>query len=148
MVSSFKQTFRGLGLLAAGVLFFYLASDGVQRNHRLAVDPHVQARVDRTWVSGGKHAERHADLSFARPEGGALCHAFDVRLGSPSVPAIPGQRIDIAPLPGSCDAPDAASASEPSAMLALEFAGSFVAFLACMMNLMGLALPFARRRYA
>jgi hypothetical protein len=142
---SFKETFRGLALLVAGGLFFYLASDGVQRNHRLAVDPHVQARVDRTWVNGGKHAERRADLSFPRPEGGALCHAFDVLLGGPSVPATQGQRIDVAPRPGSCDSPDAASASEPTALLALEFAGSFVAFLAGMMQVVGLPLPFARR---
>jgi len=142
MVSPLKRIFSGFMMLIGGCFLLWQAIDATNRNHRLEANPHQRARVEATWKSSGRNASRYADLSFANPGGGPLCHAKGVRLGSSYVPASVGTWIDAVPIPGSCDA-DAPTAATAGWILALQYTMAFFLFASGMMNIAGVPLPFA-----
>jgi len=148
MFSPFKRVFSGLIGLIVGCFLLWQAIDATHRNHRLEANPHERARVENTWTSSGRNASRYADLSFANSSGGVLCRAKRVRLGSSNVPASVGGWIDIVPILGSCDAPDAPTAATPGWILALQFTVAFLIFAIGMMKIAGLPMLFARQRAA
>lgn len=129
---------KGLMLTGVGLFLLWQCVQSLSLNRRIDTNFHVRGTVERTWVSGGKHASRYADVNFPGPIGIGLCEAKAVRLGSRAIDARPGQAIDLVPIPGSCDNPDAASARELGFLLMFEFAGAFAAFLYGVMTLIGL----------
>jgi hypothetical protein len=143
-MSPLKRIFSGFMAMIVGCVMLWQAIAETHKNHRLAVNPHERARVEDTWTSSGKHSARYADLAFANAAGGSLCHAKQVRLGPSTVPASVGQWIDIVPIPGSCEAPDAPSDSTPNWLLALQFVFAFGAFAGGGMRIAGAPMPFAR----
>jgi hypothetical protein len=132
-----NRIFRSLTMSLAGLIMLWFALNSLNRNHRLDVNPHVQATVERTWTTSGKHASRYADLRFPGTTG--LCRVGSVRLGAAGVATHVGQTVDVAPIPGSCDQPDSESARSSGISIGLEIACAFVTFLYGVMALLGLA---------
>jgi hypothetical protein len=145
MVSPLKLIFSGFMQLIVGCVFLWQAIDATHQNERLAVNPHERARVENTWTTSGRHSSRYADLSFANPAGGPLCHAKKVRLGAGSVPATVGAWIDVVPIPGSCDA-DAPTAATEGWLVDLQFTMAFFIFLSGTLSLAGRPISFSRLR--
>jgi len=144
-----KSWLHGLVLVGVGLVLLWQAVVALHLNHRLAVNPHARATIERTWVTSGKHATRYADVSFPGPVGIGLCHATGVRLGSSAVVAHDGQAIDIVPTPGSCSDPDAPTAGQAGLAIAIEIAFAFVIFLIGVGMWLGLVPAFSRpRRFA
>ena len=146
MGNPLKKLFSGLMALIIGGVFLWQAVASQHRNARLEANPHENAFVERTWTTSGKSSARYADLRFAKTGGLGVCRVSGVRLGGVSVPARAGGAVDIAPIPGSCDAPDVASARESGWFVATQFALSFAVFAGSMFAITGVPAPMSRRR--
>jgi hypothetical protein len=140
---SLPPFFKGVIIVGVGLFLLWQAVSSVNLNRRLDANPHVQGKVERTWTSTGKSASRYADVSFPGPIGIGLCHAKGVRLGGSGVFAAVGQSLDLAPLPGSCDNPDAATARASPFIIAACFAIAFSAILYGVLMTLGI-VPASR----
>jgi hypothetical protein len=128
---------KGVMMIGIGLFLLWQCVQSLNVDRRLDTNPHVRATVERTWVTNGKNRSRYADVSFAGPIGIGLCHAKTVRLGSGAIDARSGQVIDLVPIPGSCDNPDAPSARQSGLAWAIELGGAFLAFLFGVMAMFG-----------
>ena len=108
MPGNLRNFVRGLSLCAIAATMGYFDLDNFGRDQRLAANPHVGARVERTWVEVGKGGGRYATLTFPGAENGAatLCRVDRVYLGPVTLAATDGESLDVAPRPNSCGRPD------------------------------------------
>jgi hypothetical protein len=128
----------GMMLIGVGLFLLWQCVQSLNVDRRLDTNPHVRGTVERTWVTSGKHPARYADVSFAGSVGIGLCRAKAVRLGPGTIDVRAGQPVDLVPIPGSCNNPDAASARQSGLALAIQLGGAFLAFLTGVMMMLGL----------
>lgn len=119
-----RRLIGALPSLACAALLFWQARQMQAVDQRLATDPHVTGRIERTWTKSGKRGGRFADVAFVvAAEGGPVtCRVANLRIGVRSLQVESGQGIDLAPLPGSCARPDVPG-DAPSNMSIILFYG-------------------------
>ena len=144
--SPLRGLFSGCMMLVVAAVFFWMAHDKQAANRRIAANPHVTARVERTWTRSGKSGGRFADVSFRSwGENGSLpCRAPNLRIGPLSLAVAPGQSLDVVPRPGECAAPDVPSDAAPYYIVAFIYLASFAAGAGGLMKVTG-ASPSSMR---
>jgi len=106
---STRYHFTALALGGISILLFGVAAKLLQQEYRIAVNPRVMGRIERTWIvprQHGAHA-RVADLIFMAPHAGKPinCHAENLAIGDGTFDAKVGDSIELSPIPDSCDRP-------------------------------------------
>lgn len=125
----------GVGLFLCALLF-WKAHSGQAAWARIEAYPHEQANVERTWVIHSKHSGRFADVSFGAGQF-LTCRAKGLRVGPDTLNLQAGQSIEIAPRPGSCDAPDVPGSTPAPWFCAVLYGFSFLGGLSGLMILTG-----------
>jgi hypothetical protein len=113
-----------------GVTWLGIAEASFTKLRRIAANPHVEGRIERTWITSGKHGARYADVSFVSsgPDGPIACRVGKLRIGGKWSEASPGESLSLAPIPGSCATPDLPGEAPPAILVAVA-AG--IGVLAC-----------------
>jgi hypothetical protein len=94
---------------AMSIYFFCMAALLLQPTYRVAVNPHVVGRIERTWIitlPRGSRA-RLADVTFTVTRAGkpVLCNADAISIGSETFAADVGDSIELSPRPENCERP-------------------------------------------
>jgi hypothetical protein len=115
--------------LASAVVYFVLSAtllamtwNSFAQIRRIATNPHVTGRIERTWVKFGKRGGRFADVTFTASGavGPVACRIANLRIGGSNRAAAPGDGVDLAPIPGAgCVRPDAPDTARSSPMVAV-----------------------------
>jgi hypothetical protein len=106
----FDSLVRLLVCGGASIVLAAAAAGLVQQQYEIAVNPHVMAQIDRTWiVDRGKnqHHVRVADLTFTMTQAGkpVVCRALEIDIGGQALAVKPGDSIELSPNPDTCKAP-------------------------------------------
>jgi len=104
------------------LILFGMAGLSLLRDHRIATNPHVAGRIERTWVKYGKHRGLFADVTFSPPNevGSIICRTKGLWIGGPDTTAAPGDAVDLVPIPGGgCARPEVPGNPSPPLLIAI-----------------------------
>jgi hypothetical protein len=104
--------YRGAALVFSGISLFLFGMVAFlfQQEYRIAVNPRVMGRIERTWIvvrGRDKQHVRVADFTFSVMDTGKLinCRAESLDIGDGTFDAKAGDSIELSPIPESCARP-------------------------------------------
>jgi hypothetical protein len=135
-----RYRMAAVALGAISIFLFGVVALIFQQEYRIAVNPRVMGRIERTWIitRGKRHNEhvRVADFTFTVTHAGESinCRAEGLDIGDATFDAKAGDSIDLSPIPESCARPSVINIQPPTwvvgALSALVAATAFVFALA------------------
>jgi hypothetical protein len=132
-----SPSYRFAALALGGISIFLFGVDALifQQEYRIAVNPRVMGRIERTWiVIRGRHNQhvRVADFTFAVTHAGKPldCRAEGLDIGDATFDARAGDSIELSPIPDSCARPYVINIQPPTwltgALIAIVAATGFL----------------------
>jgi hypothetical protein len=113
--------YRFAAVVLAGISIFLFGVVAVlfQQEYRIAVNPRVMGRIERTWIIVRGNHDQHvrvADLTFTVTDAGQPinCEADAVDIGDGTYDAKAGDSIELSPTPNSCTRPYVINVQPPT----------------------------------
>jgi hypothetical protein len=120
--------------LAVSLFLFGVVAFLFRQEHRIAVNPRVMGRIERTWTiyEPRNGSVRKADFTFTvvKEDKPVTCEAKGLDIGDPSFHVKAGDNIELSPIPGSCERPYVINIQPPTWLWVVLLATSTAAALA------------------